>query len=146
MMRIPLSTVGIIPSTTNITTTTTLRWKSNTNKGNNNNNKNNKNQKNNNNTSNNTKKQPRRVPSKGSGYYYNRHSQHGKELREMNKTMLAAQKGKGKKEPFDISTGIPTIGGGDGDGTTQEPTLDSRDRPYLPTTHGTLQITNGENA
>eukprot|EP00751_Fragilariopsis_kerguelensis_P007942 CAMPEP_0170798022 /NCGR_PEP_ID=MMETSP0733-20121128/26039_1 /TAXON_ID=186038 /ORGANISM="Fragilariopsis kerguelensis, Strain L26-C5" /LENGTH=474 /DNA_ID=CAMNT_0011149157 /DNA_START=174 /DNA_END=1598 /DNA_ORIENTATION=+ len=136
MMRTPISAVSIIPGTTTTTTITTtlLRWKSNNTNNNNGNNKNNKN-KNNKNTSN-TKKQ-RRVPSKGSGYYYNRHSQNGKELRKMNQKMLAAQKGKGKKEPFDISTPIPKIGG------TKEP-MDSMKTPFPLT--DTLQITNGENA
>jgi len=128
MMRTPISTVSIIPGTTTITTTL-LRWKSNNtnNKGNN---------KNKNNNTSNTKKQ-RRVPSKGSGYYYNRHSQNGKELRKMNQKMLAAQKGKGKKEPFDISTPIPKIGGG-----TKEPVAMKTPFPLTDT----LQITNGENA
>mmetsp|Transcript_22788 Transcript_22788/g.26361 ORF Transcript_22788/g.26361 Transcript_22788/m.26361 type:complete len:473 (+) Transcript_22788:132-1550(+) len=136
MMRTPISAVSIIPGTTTTTTVTTtlLRWKSNNTNNNNGNNKNNKN-KNNKNTSN-TKKQ-RRVPSKGSGYYYNRHSQNGKELRKMNQKMLAAQKGKGKKEPFDISTPIPKIG----DGTQESLAM----KTPFPLTD-TLQITNGENA
>jgi len=131
MMRTPISAVGIIPGTTSTITTTLLRWKSNntTNNGKNNKNKNNNNS--------NTKK-PRRVPSKGSGYYYNRHSQNGKELRKMNQKMLAAQKGKGKKEPFDISTPLPKIG----DVGTQE---SSAMKTPFPLTD-TLQITNGENS
>jgi len=89
LMKAATSSVGTIPGT--------LRWKSNNSSSNNNNNNNKK-----------SSTSKRRVPSKGSGYYYNRHSQNGKEMRKFNKVVKQAA-AVGKKEPFDIKTAIPKI-------------------------------------